>query len=65
MIGVGFIPSGRAVVALQGLGLFWGVNGVLKSPMRSESSLFTGESWDFDEKGEYKFYKNFLVGVRF
>jgi hypothetical protein len=61
----GFIPSGRAVVALQGLGLFWGVNGVLKSPMRSESSLFTGESWDFDEKGEYKFYKNFLVGVRF
>jgi len=58
------VPSARALVSLRGLGLFWGVTMDLQYPGQHESSLMTGECWDFGEKGNYAGYYRYVFGLR-
>ena len=58
------IPSARAIVALKGIGLFWGVTMDFEIPGIRASSLHTGPSTDFGSGGDVKGYYNYIFGIR-
>ncbi|MBN2625198.1 MAG: caspase family protein [Spirochaetales bacterium] len=58
------VPSGRAVIALKGLGLYWGVSAVLEYPDGPSSVLYDGSYNElFGEKG-LNLYPDFIAGIR-
>ena len=59
------VPSGRAVAALKGLGIFWGVSFVTTYPGAPESSLYGGDSFLFMGDEDYEVFPDFIVGLRF
>jgi hypothetical protein len=58
------VPSARALVSLKGLGIFWGVTMDLQIPGQSESSLFTGKTFDFGSEGGFTGHYKFVFGIR-
>lgn len=58
------VPSGRAVVSLKGLGLFWGISAVLQYPDGPSSSLYSGPYTQLGEEEGLGAYYNYIVGLR-
>ncbi|MDA3958091.1 caspase family protein [Oceanispirochaeta sp.] len=58
------VPSARALVALKGLGIYWGVTMDFQYPGQLESSLFTGDCVDFGSNGSFKGYYRYVFGIR-
>ncbi|MDC7239458.1 MAG: caspase family protein, partial [Spirochaetales bacterium] len=58
------VPSARAIVAMKGIGIFWGATMDFKVPGWNDSSLHTGPSVDFGSGGEVLGFYNFIFGIR-
>ena len=57
------VPSARAIVALKGLGLFWGVTMDIQYP-GATSSLYTGEKFNILGNKDYQAYYRYVFGFR-
>jgi len=58
------VPSFRGLVALKGLGLFWGVTMDLEYPGAAPSSLYTGDWFALNGDQSWRSYYRFIVGFR-
>lgn len=58
------VPSARAVVALKGLGIYWGVTMDIKHPYQTESNLFEGASFTMGRNNEVEAYYRYVFGIR-
>ena len=57
------IPSARAIIALKGFGLFWGVTMDIQYP-GAASSLYTGEKFNILGNKDYPAYYRYVFGFR-
>ena len=58
------VPSARALIGLDGIGLFWGVTMDFTYPHASESSMYTGKSFNLFSE-DFKAYYHYVVGIKF
>ncbi len=58
------LPSGRAVIAFKGLGLFCGFSAVMSFPGSYESTLYDGDSFALFGNEDYHIYPDFIIGLR-
>ena len=59
------IPSARALIALKGIGIFWGITMNLAYPEAPDSSLYEGQSFLLFGRDDYRAYYNYILGIRF
>jgi hypothetical protein len=58
------VPSARAIVAIKGIGIYWGVTIDFSYPGHKASSLYSGKYFDIGSGGDSRGYYKYVFGIR-